>query len=415
MTVDRNGHIWSGRWKRVLTALMVLLAVPPAWPADTSVAGHYTVQTGTYGATAIRFAEAHFERLARQLKEEDRAHLRIIKGSRYYIVRVGKFVSKDEALALLERVRPLVHDAFVLKESGAYSARTVRLYNTPQPAPPTFYTLQIGTYARYAEAREKFESLSKALTADRLSHLRIERIGGGYSVRVGRFVHYAEARRFRDAAGEVLAESVIMKEGTAAEEVIVEYGESSPRVIVREGGPPEHGRTGMALKEKAPAERSVMNGEVQALIDNVSSHYDRGEYGRAAELLREGLARHPDDPDLLAWYGATLLNLRFPDKAYEQYRKAVEIAPDVPDYHAGLGYSLLDIYMDRAKGSIAAFKKALEIDPDNVSALEGLGIVYVSIDRKDLARDIYYRLKELDPAAAERLQEIITYGLDWEE
>jgi tetratricopeptide (TPR) repeat protein len=102
-----------------------------------------------------------------------------------------------------------------------------------------------------------------------------------------------------------------------------------------------------------------------------------------------------------------------PDKAYDYYKKAAEISPDVPLYHTGAGVSLLGVYMEKAKASIDAFQKALQLDPNNVAALEGLGTVYVSIDRKNLARELHGRLKELDAGAAQRLNEMILYGVDW--
>jgi len=87
----------------------------------------------------------------------------------------------------------------------------------------------------------------------------------------------------------------------------------------------------------------------------------------------------------------------------------------VPEFHAGMGHSLLNIYMDRARDSIASFQKALEIDPNNVSALEGLGFVYASIGKKDQAEAIHQQLLQLDPGAAARLNQAIVNGVDWEE
>jgi tetratricopeptide (TPR) repeat protein len=131
-------------------------------------------------------------------------------------------------------------------------------------------------------------------------------------------------------------------------------------------------------------------------------------------MLREGIAKWPDNADLYAWYGATLLNMKNPENALEQYRKAVKMSPHMPDYHAGVGVSLLNIYMDRAKESIDAFKKALEIDPNNVSAIEGLGFVYASIGKKELAMEMYNRLIPIDQAASNRLYQAIIQGINWE-
>jgi Flp pilus assembly protein TadD len=88
--------------------------------------------------------------------------------------------------------------------------------------------------------------------------------------------------------------------------------------------------------------------------------------------------------------------------------------PNAPEYHAGSGFSLLNIYVDRAKQSMEAFEKALALDPHNVDALEGLGIVYASTGQRAQAEGLHERLRQLDGDAAARLSEYIRWGIDWQ-
>jgi tetratricopeptide (TPR) repeat protein len=401
----------------LLTIILVSLAL-------TSVAEdeYWSVQAGTYALSAIKFAGKQYDVLSKELSESSRAYLRIEKGTKYYIIRIGRIEDRAEAIALLREIKKLVPDAFVLRRGNMDGLMIVRQYEMPKPkykAPKPvleeYYTLQIGTYEEKEKAKEEFDSLTRTLMEDKLSDLRIEGAGDHFSVRLGRFENYSRARDFQRGEGDELAEAIIMKAFVRDEQIMALYGEKHFDDVIEVDGS-ELSAHDLSENSEHVLENASANPEpIDAIIDEVAAYYNEDDFGNAAELLRKGLAKWPDNSDLHAWYGATLLNMRFPEQAYEQYSKAVEIAPDVPDYHAGLGFSLLDIYMDKARNSIEAFKQALEIDPDNVSALEGLGIVYVSIDKKDLAAEIYDQLRDLDGDAADRLEQIIAQGLEWEE
>jgi tetratricopeptide (TPR) repeat protein len=297
----------------------------------------YTIQAGTYSLNTLKKAKEHFAFLSEQLKEQEKEYLRIEKGRKYYIIRLGQFPTIHDAKKIIQDVTALVSDAFILKETDFENSEIVLMYSRDAKQPAL---------------------------------LPVE-------------------------------PSAIKKEKIIS---------SAVPVPAREPAIPENAPISQDSPERqAPTKQEMVN----MLIDRVAAFYDNEEYEKAAEIVREGLKKWPDEPDLLAWYGATLLDSGFPDKAYEQYRKATELLPEEPDLHAGLGHSLLDIHVDKAMKSITSFKRALEIDPDNVSALEGLGIVYVSIEKKELAKKIHNRLEQLDQDAAARLQEFIIWGIDW--
>lgn len=278
-----------------------------------------------------------------------------------------------------------------------------------------FYTIHIGTYSldELIPAGNRFNLLYSRLDKNKKDRLRIEMVKTGFHVRIGRFSTEEKAKAVMKDVKTLVSQAYILKQD------IKDFDDATMLILHTEDAPPP--------KKLPDTEEIVVSSDIleretlqiseeeasAAMLNDISVHFYNGEYDKAADLIKKGIKKWPKRAELYAWYGATLLDTGNHDKAYEQYRKAAELVPNVPEYHSGSGYSLLNIYVDRAKRSIAAFEKALEIDPDNVGALEGLGIVYVSIDRKYLANGIYDRLKELDPDAALRLGEYIRYGIEW--
>ncbi len=353
------------------------------------------------------------------IKDSPGLHVRLLKGKKYLVVRVGDFNSYKEALVFIKKLWGVVKDPFVLdntkenemevlKEKGIEKVETVknkglkkssteRVLNKPEKSKSRIeervvYTIELQTYKKLRRAIKEYKRVEKILRKDDLKTLRLERHGDHYSLRVGAFNTYGEARSFLKDYKDKL-NGLIIQAKYGPKGVVLSYKDTE------------------TIEESENKSEKGKQKEVEQIIATVESQLDDEDFGRAASVLREAVMRWPDNPELHALYGETLLNMGFTTNAYREYKKAIEISPDVSEYHSGLGYSLLNIYMEKAQQAIDAFKKALEIDPDNVDALEGLGTVYVSIDRRDLAEEIYQRLKELDPVAARRLRDVIDSGL----
>lgn len=418
------------------TFLLLFLFFYPAG-VSTAFEGFYTIQAAKYTPASYSYAKKHFNTLYEALKDDEYNYLRIEQKSRHIVIRVGKFDDPDDAAKLLKKVKPLARNASIVKAVDSEDMFVANLYektssssdkDTPVslknqippevPARPEqtleeYYTLQIKKFPKIEQASNEFNVLALKLKEEYLKDLRIEKVKGYFCVRLGKFRDYSSAKALFARTRNVTPNAVIIKSKRANEQVISTYEKTSfPLIIVEKSGASAE-ETGQSEKNQKP-ESEKQNNEVVLLLKDVSSQYGKENYGKAAELLRKGIEKWPDNPDLYSWYGATLINMRYPETALQQYKKAVEISPDVPDYHAGVGISLVNIYMDRAKESIDAFKKAIELDPNNVSGLEGLGFVYASIGKKDLALEIYNRLKPLDKDAAFRLSQAITQEINWE-
>ena len=82
-------------------------------------------------------------------------------------------------------------------------------------------------------------------------------------------------------------------------------------------------------------------------------------------------------------------------KAIEQYQKITEQAPKDTDSWLMLGR--LDAAMHNSVEAEKAYKKAIELDPDNEDALTGLAMVYSSLGNAKDAADLLRRASEKNP------------------
>lgn len=111
--------------KLLITSLFIILCFQIS--SVDPFAGFYTIQTGSFLHKRLRSAERMYDMLSNRLMPEERDYLRIEKGKRYYIVRVGRFGSVSEARPLLKKLRKRFHDSFVLYQQADTRDRYIRL------------------------------------------------------------------------------------------------------------------------------------------------------------------------------------------------------------------------------------------------------------------------------------------------
>jgi tetratricopeptide (TPR) repeat protein len=98
---------------------------------------------------------------------------------------------------------------------------------------------------------------------------------------------------------------------------------------------------------------------------------------------------------------------RYPD-AVNDFRRAVDIRPNYPEAWNELGFALRNT--GRYAEALRAYEQALRLRPDYPEALEYMGEAYVKLGRLDEARAILERLKPLDVARAQDLEDAIRAG-----
>jgi Flp pilus assembly protein TadD len=126
----------------------------------------------------------------------------------------------------------------------------------------------------------------------------------------------------------------------------------------------------------------------------------RGEAGRAAELLRDGLRRHPGD-FWLHFELAYVLSDLGPGQAGEaarHYTAALALRPESAVVHNNLGLALKD--QGDLVGAVACYREALRLDPKLALAHNNLGNALRARGDLDGAVACYKEALRLDPKHA---------------
>ena len=90
-----------------------------------------------------------------------------------------------------------------------------------------FYTVQTGSFSTDKIATNQFNSLVKGLTGKDLDHLRVEKIGDIYAVRIGKFINYAEAKKLLQARATQLEGAIVLKALYKKERIVKQYVKES--------------------------------------------------------------------------------------------------------------------------------------------------------------------------------------------
>jgi tetratricopeptide (TPR) repeat protein len=115
---------------------------------------------------------------------------------------------------------------------------------------------------------------------------------------------------------------------------------------------------------------------------------------RALNVVNEGLALAPDDPDLLATKGLILAENGNPAGAEELYRRALDLKPRDVVAHNGLGLILQN--RRQYDDAIALYNEAIKLKPDDLWIVYyNLGTAYEESKRIDDAEAAFRKAIEL--------------------
>jgi len=129
--------------------------------------------------------------------------------------------------------------------------------------------------------------------------------------------------------------------------------------------------------------------------------FANGDDSAAVETLGELISI--DDEDALAYYkrGTVYMNEGKVEAALEDYRKAVDLAPEKAKYQTSLGFALSRLSKEQSLGDAEkVLRRALELDKNDAEANRLLGTVLRKKFDPKAALEYHIRAVELDPDSA---------------
>jgi tetratricopeptide (TPR) repeat protein len=131
-------------------------------------------------------------------------------------------------------------------------------------------------------------------------------------------------------------------------------------------------------------------------LRKASTLLGQGQTGEALRIIHEEISlAQPGDPRPRAAEVTALLGLKRNDEALKTVEAAVAAAPDDADnvYLRGA----VRMTLKQLPGAEADFRRALQLRPDHVAALNDLAVLVLSQGHKDEARELLQKVLSLRP------------------
>ncbi len=147
----------------------------------------------------------------------------------------------------------------------------------------------------------------------------------------------------------------------------------------------EAGRPAEAVETLRPFEQSG-EPETRAVLGYALS--DSGSHEEGERVLRRLAAEDDTDPQVHEKLGVVLLRMSRPAEARAELERALELNDGLPTAWNTLGVALFQLGGPQAADSaLTAWRKAYELDPRQYDALYNTGLVAMSVNRRDVARE----------------------------
>lgn len=127
--------------------------------------------------------------------------------------------------------------------------------------------------------------------------------------------------------------------------------------------------------------------------------HQQGDATQAEKVYRSIVERDPKHVNGWCYLGIALHDLRRYDESVAAYERALTLQPNFPIALNNMGNSLR--YLGRVAEADEAFQRALDLSPDYFNALRNRGTLHAWTGRIDLAFQYYHQAMQLNPNDAE--------------
>ena len=145
---------------------------------------------------------------------------------------------------------------------------------------------------------------------------------------------------------------------------------------------------------------------IQEVLNQAITHFRAGQWSEAGNICRIVLAQQPNNVDALNLLGLVARLTGHHRAAMELFAKAVNLRPDVAEFHCNLGGALT--VMGQVDEALAAFAKALAINPHYPEALCSLADALCVKGRWNEAIPLYEKSETIKPHDAAALRNYAT-------
>ncbi len=126
-----------------------------------------------------------------------------------------------------------------------------------------------------------------------------------------------------------------------------------------------------------------LNQELQYGVEKATEKIRVSDFDGALELLKDLLAKKPDDTDVLYLSGVCYLKKQMLDEAIAALEEVTSAKPDYAAAHLQLGMCYQQ-RSDRAK-ALESYGKVIELEPQNLAALYNTGVLLYAEDKPEEA------------------------------
>jgi tetratricopeptide (TPR) repeat protein len=150
----------------------------------------------------------------------------------------------------------------------------------------------------------------------------------------------------------------------------------------------------LALQPKVGAVLPAQESE-KALVEQISLTFEAGQIDAALQRARAAIAQYPRSATLHQLLGAALFKKGLNSEARAAFRRAIELAPNVPQNYFNL--ALVDLSENKYPDAVKSLEAFLRFEPANAQARVLLGRAYHNLNRTLPAIEQFQKALELAP------------------